>query len=713
MAAEFLDARDAYEAQRSKVLSNAVSPAEVDRVLALGHEAKKGQDQSPRAAGFARLKESNPGQADAIDKLQQALLAYEQVKGPLDDPNDLIRMLRGAGVLEFRIAALPADPATDRAGEPINTNSYVTRLEEKGPRAGLTEEWRWFKVQEPDQFVDKPADRQALADHPEEVPAFYASRLNLVARVYGGDVYVLLANSQGKAMTGTDDWKLTSTTRQSDTLGRPAVGFSLDGKGAELMAELTGPNVGRMMAIVLDGQLMSAPRLQSQLSGGGTITGEFSNAEYQYLLQTLGAGSLEGQLSYDPISIKTTGPALGQDNLREGLEACITSLIIVAAFMAVYYFFAGLVADFALLANMVIILGIMSMIEATFTLPGIAGLVLTIGMAVDANVLIFERIREELEAKADLPTAVRLGFGKALSTIIDANLTTLITCVVLGYTATAEVKGFAVVLGIGILATMFTALFSSHVIIDLYVRFFKPRSLSMLPMVSPTVRRILSPNVDWIGLRKLFLPVSGALIVAGLAMVFYRGSDILDIEFRSGTEVSSSSPRASRCPSPRSASAWPISPIPTRPGASTPRYRDTARKVTKEHGDTSKMSGDLAAPQPVDWKLLADAQVVTLGEPTADGKATGFSVATLIENSSAVSDAIRESFRDDLNVTESLDFAGSDCRSHRPRASSSPSPPPTSTATSAEATPSPNPPPPTCNPLSAAWSSSSTRSPRP
>jgi len=152
-------------------------------------------------------------------------------------------------------------------------------------------------------------------------------------------------------MTRDDEWKLTGATRQSDGLGRPAVGFSLDGLGAKLLGDLTGPNVGRNMAVLLDGKLKTAPNLLGRLSNGGQITGEFSQSELQYLIRTLGAGSLEGQLSADPIAQKTTGPALGADNLRKGLRACVMSLIAVSILMAIYYFFAGLVADFALLAN--------------------------------------------------------------------------------------------------------------------------------------------------------------------------------------------------------------------------------------------------------------------------------------------------------------------------------------------------------------------------
>ncbi len=513
-------------------------------------------------------------------------------------------------------------------------------------------------MQSLEKFFENAEEREALIAAPERAAQAFL-RFGLVARPYGGDFYILLSNTPGTAMTGQDDWTLTSTSRLSDELGRPSVGFSLDAKGAALMGQLTGGNVGRQMAIVLDGELMSAPTLQAQLTSGGTITGEFSNAEYQYLLNTLGAGSIEGQLSYDPISQKTTGPSLGQDNLQKGLNACITALIVVGIFMALYYLFAGLVADFALIANMVIILGIMSMIEATFTLPGIAGIVLTIGMAVDANVLIFERIREELEAKADLPTAVRLGFSKALSTILDANITTLITCVVLGYTATAEVKGFAVVLGVGILATLFTALFSTRVIIDLYLIITKAKTLAMLPTIVPALRKLLSPDVNWVGTAKFFIPLSLILLIAGFSMTIYRGNDILDIEFRSGTEVTFTLAPGTSLPIDEVRSR--LEAFAEMPEAAEvdARVEDQIERIAAENADREEAQ-KLDLPTEADWSLLGTAQVVTVGETAGNGEATGFSVATLIENSAAVSDALKVIFRDELDVTETVEFDGID-----------------------------------------------------
>jgi SecD/SecF fusion protein len=219
-----------------------------------------------------------------------------------------------------------------------------------------------------------------------------------------------------------------------------------------------------------------------------------------------------------------------------------------------------------------------------------------------------------------------------LSTILDANLTTLITCVVLGYTATAEVKGFAVVLGIGILATLFTALFSTRVIVEAYLKLFKAKRLPMLPTLIPALKRLLEPNINWIGLRKLFMPISAVLIIAGLSMVFIRGSDLLDIEFRSGTEVTFELAQGE---------AMPIQEV-----------RDRLKTLPG-----SEIVDGIDTDGPVDWQNLADAQVVTVGDEV-EGGGTSFSVATLVEDADAVSEAIKALFRDKLDTTESIDFAG-------------------------------------------------------
>jgi len=441
LSRRFNQAKSAYNAAYAQVLASNISPAELARVSDLDNDPEKaGKDQdgnprpTPRAQAIDDLTAQNPDRAQQIQTYFTALAEYEKVKGPLDDPNDLIALLQGSGVLEMRIAAVPNQ-------EPVDWPGYVQQLDEEGPKAGSDRPWKWYEIQDIEVFADRALELlQQFRDAPESFTPWAARNRGLIGSVYGGRYYVLLADTEQLAMTREQEWALASVSRSSDTLGRPAVGFRMNALGAQRLGALTGPNVGRQMAVLLDNKVVTAPTLQSRLTDGGVITGKFSNEEFEYLVRTIRGGAIEGQLGDYPISIKTTGPAIGEENLSSGVTAALTALIIVAVFMAIYYLFAGLVADFALAANMVIILGVMAMIGGTFTLPGIAGIVLTIGMAVDANVLIFERIREELQNKADMKTAVRLGFDKALSTILDANITTLITCLVLGYTATAEIK---------------------------------------------------------------------------------------------------------------------------------------------------------------------------------------------------------------------------------------------------------------------------------
>ncbi|MEM9415941.1 MAG: protein translocase subunit SecD [Planctomycetota bacterium] len=512
-------------------------------VVELTQEQKDAGEVAPREQRLSELKESYPNHAERLQAAYDALLAYEAVKGPMDDPQDLIALLQGSGVLEFRIGADPDE----------NYRAAIAQLDSEGPRAGVEDAVRWFEVDDLTKYVDEEerreqvntwlreslsADTAIASAARESITTFFGPYRQVVARPYAGRLYVLLHNDEGYAMTRADEWGVTSVRQTPDELGRPSVLFFLDGRGSGFMQSMTQGNVGRPMAVLLDNKVLTTPNIRQSLSSTITITGDFSPEEIRYLIQTMQAGALEGQLSEMPVGQKTTGPSLGKDNLDAGIQAALIALIVVAVFMVVYYFFGGFVANFALAVNMVLILGIMAMIQSTFTLPGIAGMVLTIGMAVDANVLIFERIREELKAGANLEVAVRQGYGKVLSTILDANITTLITCVILGYTATSEVKGFAVVLGIGILATLFTALFCTKTIIDLYVRFGKAKSLHMLPLAVPFIDKLMHPKMNWIKLSKVLVPVSVLLLILGLAeAVLVRGADMLDIEFRSGTQV--------------------------------------------------------------------------------------------------------------------------------------------------------------------------------
>jgi len=252
----------------------------------------------------------------------------------------------------------------------------------------------------------------------------------------------------------------------SDRPGSFRVAFSLDRAGASQFARVTERNVGRQLAIVLDNQIFSAPVIQQRIGGGSaTITGSFTAEEANDLAIILRAGALPASMKI--VEERTVGPSLGHDSIAKGFRAGIWGFIAVIVFMLVYYRASGLIANVALIFNLVIVLAVMASRHATLTLPGIAGLILTVGMAVDANVLIYERIREELRTGAKVRRAIQAGYDRALSTIVDANITTLITAGVLYIFGTGPIKGFAVTLTLGILASMFTALIVTRIIFDL------------------------------------------------------------------------------------------------------------------------------------------------------------------------------------------------------------------------------------------------------
>lgn len=275
--------------------------------------------------------------------------------------------------------------------------------------------------------------------------------------------YYLL--SQVSAVTGKD---LRNARRSYDEWNNPAVSFSLTSDGARRFERTTGENVGRQLAIVLDGRVQSAPVIQTRIAGGeGIIQGTFTFEEAEDLSLVLRAGALPASIAI--AENRTIGPSLGADSVRKGLMASLVALLLVIIFMVVYYQRSGINAVVALVLNIVLLAGALAYFKATLTLPGIAGIILVIGMAVDANVLIFERIREELTSGKSVPAAISLGFSRAFTAILDANVTTIIAAVFLFQFGTGPIKGYAITLIIGIAASMFTAVFVSHLIFDLTV----------------------------------------------------------------------------------------------------------------------------------------------------------------------------------------------------------------------------------------------------
>jgi preprotein translocase subunit SecD len=261
--------------------------------------------------------------------------------------------------------------------------------------------------------------------------------------------------------------------------GQPAVSFRFNALGSRKFAQITAENIGKLFAIVLDGKVVTAPRINSVINqGSGVISGSFTVQEANEVALLLRAGALPAPLKI--IEERTVGPSLGLDSIKSGAIASVAGLIFVAIFMVIFYGIFGLIANFAMLINIILLFAALALLNATLTLPGIAGIVLTIGMAIDANVLIFERIKEELRIKKSLLAAVEQGFSQAYRTILDSNLTTLIVAFFLYAFGNGSVKGFAVTLSFGIISSMFSAIILSRMIIAIYLKKFRPRKLQLI-----------------------------------------------------------------------------------------------------------------------------------------------------------------------------------------------------------------------------------------
>ncbi|MEM9477272.1 MAG: protein translocase subunit SecD [Pseudomonadota bacterium] len=287
-----------------------------------------------------------------------------------------------------------------------------------------------------------------------------------------GTFYIL---EQTPVVTGEE---LTDAQPTFDQNGLPAVNFRFNPSGARKFGDYTAANIGSPFAIVLDEEVISAPVIQSHIPGGsGIITGNFSIEESTNLAVLLRAGALPAELIF--LEERTIGPELGQDSIDAGQIATVVAFVAVLVFMGLSYGLFGLFANVALILNVALLFGLLSAIGATLTLPGIAGIVLTVGMAVDANVLVFERIREELRTAKGPARAIELGYEKALSAILDANITTFITAVILFAVGSGPVRGFSITLGLGILTSVFTAIFVTRLMIIMWFERKRPRTIEV------------------------------------------------------------------------------------------------------------------------------------------------------------------------------------------------------------------------------------------
>ena len=650
--AEAAEASLDYDQARAEALKLSIRSAEVRRVLEFSREVTRKMDRqaqqvvelpSPfQRAWDALMARAAPSDPDAgpsalqgeLERIRTAHETYTQQRKSLDDPQDLKRLLRGSGELDFRIVVA----ANSRADE----TALRERLQEVGPRNANPDGAVWLPLAKVESWFDTIDQSRALEADP--VAFFAGPGREFVVESYDGQYWMLLWDQMGNRLTSAEgNWKVARSYMGRDEIGRNNIVFLMDTLGGQRLGDLTREHVGEKMAIVLDDRVVTAPTLQGRISTNGQISGDFSLEELRYIIRVLNAGALQARLSPEPISETTIGPSLGQDNLDAGLRAGVYALVAVSIFMVFYYFTYGVVAVIALGCNAALILGAMAHNQSAFTMPGIAGVILTFGMAVDANVLIYERIREELRNGLDLAQSAKLGYQRALSAIVDGNVTNLIVCVVLVGVATQEVKGFAITLGVGVVCTMIAALVISRLLISLLVddldfkAMGRPKT-AMLAMAAPIIDRILEPRINWVGLRHVFFAISIAAVAGSVILVYTERDRMLDTEFVGGTQV-------------------------------VLRFGENAsgQSKTLTRQDVSDRILGLAreATPGTQLALLEQADIVPL-DPAADGVTSDtFQIKTLATNASEVQDALARAFADVLDVRPSIAFDRSDIEDAR------------------------------------------------
>jgi len=341
-------------------------------------------------------------------------------------------------------------------------------------------------------------------------------------------VPVLVEKKPTRGLTGKNIKR--AYANRSD-MGQPVIDFELDREGAAKFADVTTENVGHKLAIVLDGELRSAPNIQSPITEGrGVISGDFTIDEAFSLANTL-ENPLETPVKID--SSVEVDPTLGKDSINSGIQAAIIGTLLVAAFMAFYYHRCGLIANIAMITNLIILLGVMCSIGTTLTLPGIAGVVLTVGMAVDANVLIYERLREELALGKSIRGALSAAYDKAFGTIFDSHSTTLISAIILIYMGTGPIKGFGVTLTIGVALSLFTSLVVTRLIFNFLLAKGWLNKIGMMHIIK-------NPHWDFMKFAKPAFATSWLIILIGLGYGVYRQShanSIMGIDFAGGDSI--------------------------------------------------------------------------------------------------------------------------------------------------------------------------------
>jgi SecD/SecF fusion protein len=516
-------ARELEKAAPNKPFANLLTAIGTNDVTAFFVFDAKNQE-SPNNYILTRLQREIAGKIKlGLDLQGGTSFLMEMDMSTLSDTNDVSGALSQAvEVIRKRV---------DRFGvaEPIIQPAGANRILVQLP--GLTEDDRARAMAN----LQKPAYLEFRLAHERtdelllsgEVPPGYEV-LKRVERDAKGEQRLVQVVVKKKGEPGLTGNIIKQAVAMRGNMGELEINFTLTPEGAERFAVVTRENKDRILAIVLDGALYSAPYIRGEIpNGSGQITGNFDVASAREL-----AGVLENPLKarLRPLYSNDVDPTLGKDSIASGIKACLYGVVAVAGFMLVYYMLAGVVANIALLFNIIILIGIMCAVETTFTLPGIAGIVLTVGMAVDANVLIYERIREELAKGKSLRGAVAAGYDRAFGTIFDSHITTLISSIILIYMGTASVKGFGVALTIGVGASLFTSLVVTRLIFDWLLAKNLIKSLNMLHIIRNT-------NWDFMKWAKPAFIASWLLIAVGIGYGFKRGNGVYGVEFTGGDTI--------------------------------------------------------------------------------------------------------------------------------------------------------------------------------
>lgn len=508
------DATEDYEDALDAVLGTTLDPRRFQDVLEMDPNSEA------RRNSLAELKSKHPELAPKVDVVLENYAAWAKYRSFLDGPADLQRLLRGAGVLEFRILAEPTPENASRH------DLMREQLQKRGPRPGRGDTEGWFRIDNPISFFNVRSEADLRARDPRSFQA-------MVVDQYQNDWYALakLGESDGLLAGSQKKWQLKRAWPGRDEHGRPCVYFEFDVLGGSKFRELTRRNVQKQLCIFIDNVAYSSANILQEIGSMGTIHGDFSQDKVRYLVNTMQAGALPARLKETPISERTIGSSLGETNLKKAVNAGLIGAALVIVLMISYYLMCGAIANVAMLMNTLLVLAVMAMLGARFTLDGIAGLILGIGMAVDANVLIYERMREEKERGASLRMIIKNGYDKAFSTIFDSNVTTLLTSIIIYYVGSEEVKGFGLTLGWGVAMNLFTSVFVTRTLFALLVKYHVIKGIRMNKLIGV-------PNIDWVGLRRYFIPLSLVLTIGGMVLLLSRGPrDYLDVEFLGGVSA--------------------------------------------------------------------------------------------------------------------------------------------------------------------------------